>query len=276
MATLKVIYSAANNMGDRLNPLIIERCFGYKVISANPYNAELSAIGSHMGTLFAGRGAVKSILKRARALNASTLYVWGTGFIREGSSEPLLRRATRFCAVRGELTKHRVEKAIGQNLEIPTGDAGILAPKLLKEFPEKQYTLGIIPHYKEQNDSRFKDLANLSKDSIIIDLKGDPVEVIKTIASCEAILSSSLHGLIVADSFGIPNLHVVATNNLMGDGFKFDDYYSAYGVKHNAVDLSTNSVSSLSQIADQYEISMSAVEEKQRQLLECFPYPTVL
>jgi pyruvyltransferase len=40
------------------------------------------------------------------------------------------------------------------------------------------------------------------------------------------ILSSSLHGLILADAYEIPNKRLVIGNRLLGSDFKFMDYYS--------------------------------------------------
>jgi hypothetical protein len=65
----------------------------------------------------------------------------------------------------------------------------------------------------------------------IIDICGTAASVLEGIGACEAILSSSLHGLIVADSLGIPN-HWMELNRgpepVSGAGFKFRDYYSAF------------------------------------------------
>jgi pyruvyltransferase len=49
---------------------------------------------------------------------------------------------------------------------------------------------------------------------------------INELASCDYILSSSLHGLILSDAYGIPNKWISISNNLSGREFKFKDYYS--------------------------------------------------
>ena len=55
------------------------------------------------------------------------------------------------------------------------------------------------------------------------------MDVCRDISGCERILSSSLHGLIIADSFSIPNRRIGFYNNLKGGDFKFEDYASALG-----------------------------------------------
>ena len=44
--TLNLYYSRIANMGDLLNPLIIERCFGYRVERCSFLTGDLCAIGS--------------------------------------------------------------------------------------------------------------------------------------------------------------------------------------------------------------------------------------
>jgi len=73
-------------------------------------------------------------------------------------------------------------------------------------------------------------LANELPKSHIINVFDPVEEVIKQIQKCDYILSSSMHGLIVADSFLIPNSRLLLSKGIISD-FKFDDYYSAFGIK---------------------------------------------
>jgi hypothetical protein len=57
-----------------------------------------------------------------------------------------------------------------------------------------------------------------------------PVEaVIDAIASCEFVVSSSLHGLIVAHAYRRPALWVEFADPLLGDRSKFHDYFASLG-----------------------------------------------
>ena len=48
---------------------------------------------------------------------------------------------------------------------------------------------------------------------------------IDDICSFEAIVSSSLHGIIIADAYEIPNVWISLDENHPDDNFKFKDYY---------------------------------------------------
>jgi pyruvyltransferase len=47
------------------------------------------------------------------------------------------------------------------------------------------------------------------------------------IKQCRKIISSSLHGLIIAEAYGIPTEWRDWGGGVIGDGWKFFDYYSA-------------------------------------------------
>ena len=112
------------------------------------------------------------------------------------------------------------------------GDPGLLASKLIDTNSiVKKHRLGIIPHYVDKSSSIFTDINTNIKGSIIIDVQDDPVKVIRNIAECEVIISTAMHGLIVADSLGIPNKWCTCSDRLTGGNYKFIDYYSSLDIK---------------------------------------------
>ena len=141
--------------------------------------------------------------------------------------------------------------------------------------PEKRYDVGIVPHVCDLNDPAAAELVRRYDNAKLINVKDDPITVLTQIAQCRCVLSSSLHGLIAADSFHIPNLHIVFSDRPLGDGYKFDDYYSAYDVQHRPWDLRVNAAPTLSEAADGWRIRPEQVEEKKRLLRAAFPYPAV-
>lgn len=275
MKKVKVYYAKVANMGDILNKDVIEKCFGCKVVRRNYLFGKVSGIGSGLGNFTLEGPTWKRFLKRASNVISPDVNIWGTGFVcYKEKDEALYKSKIKFCAVRGELSKKRIEKLTGKDLSnLPLGDAGILASSLLEgEKIEKKYDVGIIAHYKEKDEPIFKELYNKFNNSTIIDVQDTPYNVTKKIAECKTIISSSLHGLIIADSLRVPNVHIVVTNNLLGDGFKFDDYYSAYGLKHEFKDMNKDTINSLEEIIENYKLTDKMVKEKKILMLKAFPY----
>ena len=270
---IKMYYSKLRNMGDCLNELIVEKCFGYQAYRCSFLDGELCGIGSCLGQYTLHGTRAMRLQQRINGIRKPHVYIWGTGFINYSDAEgTFFKRNMEFCAVRGELTRKNVERMTGKKLDIPMADAGILASELLDEIPEKEYEVGIIPHLCDLKDTKIEELMKHYPGAKFINVKDDPLQVVREIAACRYILSSSLHGLIVADSFHIPNMYLVFGDRLLGDGYKFDDYYSAYGVIQKPRDLRTEEIPELSEIEKAYQILPAMVEEKKRQMREAFPY----
>ena len=211
-----------------------------------------------------------------RIFKNDPFYIWGTGFISYNAHEDnkFRFRNIRVLSLRGNLSKNRVERILGKKLSITTGDGGLLVDRWVGENPPKKYRIGIIPHFKEKDSPIVSEMKKRYSDSVIIDLGNKPIDVVKEIASCETILSSSLHGLIVADSFHIPNKHILLYpygERMLGDGFKFADYYSSYGLDDNPIDVSTTNLPTIQSIIDDYCIEPSVVEKKKDEIFAVFP-----
>lgn len=273
MKKVNVYYAKINNMGDLLNKELIEKLYCCEVKRKNFLMGDVSGIGSGLSNFFYDDNSARNIIKTIFGFIHPRIYIWGTGFINYSDKErSFCKKATKLCAVRGELSKKRIEKMLGKKINIPTGDAGILASYLLDKKVTKKYKVGIIPHVTEQDHKIFKELAKKFDKSTVIDVCNDPITVTRQIAECEYIISSSLHGLIIADSLEIPNVHIVVTDKLLGDGFKFDDYYSAYGLKHSFIDMQKTDIDRLKDIRENYKLTHKIVEQKKKEMLNCFPY----
>lgn len=271
---IKIAYPLIANMGDLLNPLIVENIFNVKVVSGNTLNSDLFGIGSGLKGLFFSNNIKRRLIQVGASMYKSKVHVWGTGFLNDEEKLPgLIRKNTYFHAVRGKLSKLKIEKKLNKSLDIPTGDGGILASLLINSANEKKYRIGIIPHFREQDHPLVNQIMEHYKDSKFINLKEDPLSVIQDISDCELILSSSLHGLIVADSFHIPNLHITLSDKLLGDGFKFKDYYSNYNnVNYAPIDFTKRAFPSYSDILEQYAVSKDEVEFMKQEIKRAFPF----
>jgi pyruvyltransferase len=272
---IKLFYAQVPNMGDLLNPLIVEKVFGKDVKKTPLYGSQLIAIGSGLNALFKSESLKTRLNQAVLSKFSNELHVWGTGFIRKPTQKDFFRNNIIFNSVRGELSKIELEKILNTKLDITTGDAGLLANSLFNRKIPKKYKLGIIPHFRHQDAHIFSDIKQNNNNSVIIDLKEDPMKVIEMIGQCEFIISSSLHGLIVADSFNIPNIHLDISINIKGDGFKFADYYSSFGLNHNPI--SSNEIANLNKdicniIEDNYSLDNKVIDKKRNDIINAFPF----
>ncbi|CAI8872584.1 polysaccharide pyruvyl transferase family protein [Priestia megaterium] len=272
---LKLFYAKVPNMGDLLNPLIVENVFGVKVKKTPLYGSQLIAIGSGLNALFKSESGLTRVNQTLLSTLSDGLHVWGTGFISKPKQQEFFRKNITFHSVRGELSKLELERILNTKLDITTGDAGLLANCLFERKIPKKYKLGIIPHFRHQDAPIFSELSKVNENSVIIDLKEDPMEVIEKIGQCELVISSSLHGLIVADSFNIPNIHLDVSLNIKGDGFKFADYYSSFGLEHNA--LSSADITNIGNdlcdvIVNNYQLDDNTIDKKRNDITNAFPF----
>lgn len=115
----------------------------------------------------------------------------------------------------------------------------------------------------------------------VIRIDQSPYEVSKQICECKCVLSSSLHGLIFADSYNVPNHQLIFlnkknnyTSNVLGNNFKFKDYYSSFDLEYKEpfvfekIQFDDNNIQKIMyQIISEYSINPSEVKHKQRELV---------
>jgi pyruvyltransferase len=213
---------------------------------------------------------VGSILHR---LHESSI-VWGSGLIKEGML--LNTKPKRVYAVRGPLTRKELLK---NNIECPEvyGDPALLAPFFYKPKNDiKKYKYGLLPHYIDKYHPFVKEFSKRD-DTLLIDIEGNYnkwTDLIDLMLSCENILTSSLHGVIISDSYQIPNVWIKATDGVTGNGFKFRDYYLSVNKDHKFpldinVDKDTKQINSCL-------LKWTKIDFDYRKLLNSFPYQNLL
>lgn len=215
---INAIWWNSNNWGDALNPIVIQHFSGLKPFqihdfTINPKNEPFyTVIGSILNW---------SLLKNEKILKNTV--VWGTGFIAESGRLQGIPR--KVCAVRGPLTRENLKKT-GISCPEIYGDPALLYPRIYKPNINKKYKLGIIPHFIDKDNTLLKNFTNVPEVRII-DIE-DPINtVVDNINSCKYIASSSLHGIIAADAYGIPSVYIKFSEKVIGDGFKFRDYFGS-------------------------------------------------
>ena len=151
--------------------------------------------------------------------------VWGSGFLYE--HEKLAEAPMAVHAVRGPRSR---AKLLEQGFDCPEiyGDPALLFPYFFNPVVETKYEIGVIPHYSDKGHPWFERQRGLPGVHIL-DVEGGIEEFVREVKACKQIVSSSLHGLICADAYGVPNLWVEVSDQVDGGSFKFNDYYESVG-----------------------------------------------
>lgn len=237
------LYNYENNFGDDLSPYIISKLSGEKVVLRKPFSLSRFSLdflrffkkllfkGLVDWSLLAYSPFNKVIISIGSILEESTSnsIVWGSGL----GSKDIKIKGGEFLAVRGPLSQKRLSE-LGFKVPEVIGDPAILLPLIYPRknaIIKKRFKVGIIPHKIDYVDivSALQKL-NL-EDFLVIDLVDPNLEkVMDDFLSCDMILSSSLHGLIVSHSYNIPAVWF-EKSPLAGDGSKFVDYFSSVGIK---------------------------------------------
>lgn len=198
------------NFGDVLSLKLVERIVGGPlrtyVKRTKNQDKKLLAIGSIF--YFANEGDV----------------VWGSGI----NGKTLEKKYYQFAhldvrAVRGPLTRQFLFEHF--QIESPEiyGDPALLFPYLFPEFKRKEspsLDYIIIPHFLEE-----KLLPKM--DPHVVHPTDPWNQVLEKILDSKFVISSSLHGVVIAEAYGIPArlLRMTEKNHL----FKYQDYYLGTG-----------------------------------------------
>lgn len=237
--TFFLAFDNSENFGDAFNIYLFDYYkIKYQIVNYN--RANTLGVGSIIENYLASQ--------KVKSKNFKNRFITfcGSGFI-----QPILVESYDFqnkfkvnnpIQVRGINSQKILTEVFNlDNRTFILGDPGLLMRKVFQEKFDNQkekYDIGIIPHYvdKDLNWNRYINLKNYSYK--VIDILSGVENVIEDVLSSRFVLSSSLHGLIAADSFSIPNCRLIVSDRITGGDFKFEDYYSVYpGRKKLILDL---------------------------------------
>lgn len=206
------------NFGDLIGPWLISEITGKTII--NIKNQKISY------PIF----TVGSIIEHID-IKYSKNIIWGSGLIQPLSSNWFIKRKLKkasigkICAVRGKLTKNQLQSKLDWNVPNIFGDPALLLP----DYYQPNITLKvkkpiICPHFEHKLffENRI-DKAIFD----IIDVGENPKTVVDQIVNSSCCLSTSLHGIIVAQAYGVPWIWLrICDKDLLGKDFKFYDFFS--------------------------------------------------
>lgn len=241
------------NFGDVLSPMICGHLYGGPITYAKITRCDLVAQGS-------------LLQRKKESMLSRRIAVWGTGLIE--AAKPASSKH-EYIAVRGHETKKCIRN-IPQDVAL--GDPGLLV-HLLVEKPRtsKTHRIGLICHYKDKGDPTVARLCERYPDVAEIDIFAPAHQILNQIMASEVIFSSAMHGLIAADALGIPNAWINLSDRVKGEGFKFRDYYSVFGMHAMPVVLDDRLVTkAYIEVITSYK--RERIEVIQNDLLKCFPF----
>jgi pyruvyltransferase len=193
------------NFGDRLADIVTRQMLsrrGHSLDDQVEKQARLLAIGSVLQYSYNGD------------------HVWGTGWNGKLPSEMFTAKHLNVHAVRGPLTAEFLRQ---RGIHVPDvfGDPALLIPHIFNDRfqvrPETEYVF--VPNL---HDLTLVD----GQENIVSPLWGWN-RAIENILKAKLVLASSLHGLIIAEAFGIPARYVRLSQS--EDLFKYKDYYFGSG-----------------------------------------------
>lgn len=206
-----------NNFGDALNPLIIE------------YFAQKKAVSSTHVLNILHKPVIYFIGSILDNLNEKESIICGAGFQKDNATVRTPPLAV--LAVRGPLSR---DIFLRNGVECPEvyGDPAIVLPHLFKNiWNKKNWDVGIIAHYADKEVLKKTAIRESELSYKIIDIESPPDVVINEICRSRYILSSSLHGIIVAHAYEVPATWIRLSRNVIGGSFKFRDYANSVSTR---------------------------------------------
>lgn len=201
-------YPHPNNVGDTLTPYILMHFIK---------DAEFKFVREQISPKLIAVGSIMRVIKPGDT-------ILGSGVMRATDTFPQASQC-KFLAVRGKLSREILQRDGGQ---VPAvyGDPAILLPLMYSPVVKKKYKIGLIPHFVDKRELTPEVIKKLTGGASykIIDVFLSWREFVDEILECEHVIASSLHGIIIAEAYGLTAEWVVLSDRVIGSGFKFKDY----------------------------------------------------
>ena len=193
-----------NNFGDHIGKYIINKLTGIQPTFIHPA-IDVSDVYVYSG----------SVLREAK----SNWHCFGLGFGEADQVCPVAPK--KIYSVRGKYSR---EILLKQGIDCPEIYTDICEYLPSFYFPkiEQKYEIGFIPHYLDYDEY----MAYNGGNTTVINICDAPENIIKQMLRCKKIISTSLHGLILSDVYGVPNQWEKSKREV--SEFKFYDYLSKF------------------------------------------------
>lgn len=195
-------FSNGYNIGDMLSPIVVEYAKTVHMIKPKEVLRRKPRHLYAIGSIIAG--------------GYQDATIWGSGILR-GKSKYWWSyfRKLDIRSVRGPETR-QVMLSNGYKCPEIYGDPAILLPMIYQPNVSKKCEYRVIPHY----------IFGTKYPNVLSPVTDNWKSFIDQVVNSELIISSSLHGIILAEAYGIP---AILLNDHDMDLFKYRDYYYGTG-----------------------------------------------
>lgn len=248
---VNIEYSHINNLGDSLAPIVVQWMLEREGIPVDRNVGQTR----HFVT-------IGSIVYRG----VYDATIWGAGILNQNSAKILLAqrglRKLDVRAVRGPRTRDALVQA-GFTCPEVYGDPAILLPYIYpNETLNRGNRIGLILHHAtalkgEEYNKEFKCISMLTTDY---------KQFLYDLTECRVVISSSLHGIILAESYGIPAIYLWEDGPVGEQGVKFSDWYESTG--RNGIEACT----SIEQALEADPPELPSLDFMRGKLMATFPY----
>lgn len=191
--------------------------------------------------------------------------IWGSGLHTQRMISEVIKHRQYVNydvrAVRGPITSSILQCAGYESPDI-WGDPAVLMPLIWNpdhDDLKKKYPVSVIRHYRDIDPVP-------SKIHTITTQTSDYRMFIKEILSSELIISSSLHGLILAETYKVPAIFLNRNNNRDSELLKYLDWYYSTGR------LDIRMAHSIEEAILMTPMDLPKLKRMQTALLNAFPY----
>lgn len=233
----------SDNLGDYLSYVVVSHYMPkIKHEEQNKKPTTIYAIGSIIG------------------FRCQSAVVWGSGILHPYKWYKLRAKYSTLDirAVRGPKTR---EELLSLNIKCPEvyGDPAILMPFVFDPGKvEKKYDVTVILNWY-YNDFEIPNNLNVNVLNIITT---DYEDFITQICQSKLVISSSLHGIILAETYGVPAVLLYKPNESI---FKFEDWYYSTG-RYNVVVAQT-----IQEAMKVDPMALPDLKDMQKALIKAFP-----
>lgn len=239
-------YTKNNNLGDMLSPVIVNYMLYQEGITPTTPILEKRHLYA-VGSVLAG--------------GPQDCTVWGSGILSVNGINWLYNRSLDIRAIRGPITRALLME-LGYKVPEVFGDPAVLMPEIYMPIATHKISkFGLVLHYKTPTEAYSSYCDNKHVKFLNIHTI-DYEHFINEMTGVEIVISQSLHGIILAESYGIPAV-------LLRPNYHFTKYLDWY--------LSTGRT--YFPVADSVEEALSTVPpdlpdltEMKIKLINSFPY----